>query len=120
MKPGPAISVFLTSGSLPQLSCDLLGQVARLHAGVLGQRHGGVGCKIAVARLARRLDDDARQIEARRNRAGLGQRFDGGADVVGEDLEHVHAARVIANRCVGGEAEAGKRSASLARQWRAL
>ena len=93
MKPGPAISVLVTSGSLREFGRDLLGQVARLQPGVLGQRHRRVGGEIAVARLARRLDHDAREIGRRRKDAGLGQRRDSGADVFGEELKDVHAAR---------------------------
>jgi hypothetical protein len=78
-------------GKLLEFGRDLLGEIARLHPGVFCERHRRVGRKIAVARLARRLDDDARQVERRGNRAGLGQRFDGGADVLGENLENVHA-----------------------------
>jgi hypothetical protein len=71
MKPGPAISVLGHLGQLAQFGCDLLGQVARLEAGVLGQRHRRIGGEIAVARLARRLDHDARQIGRARKHTGL-------------------------------------------------
>ena len=92
MKPGPAISVLVISGRFSKLGGDLLGQVARLQAGVLGQHHRRVGGEIAVAGLARRLDHDAREIGRRRKYAGLGQRLDGSADMCGEELEDVHAA----------------------------
>ena len=80
-------------GKLAELGRDLLGEFARLQAGVLGQHHRRIGGEIAVARLARRLDHDARQIGRRRKDAGLGQGRDGGADVFGEELKDVHAAR---------------------------
>ncbi len=41
---------------------DFFGKVARLLLGVLGQNHGGIGGHVAVARVARRLDQDAREI----------------------------------------------------------
>ncbi len=82
-------------GKLCELGRDLLGKLARLQARVLGERHRRIGREIAVARLARRLDHDARQIERGRHGAGLGQRLDGGADVLGEDLEDVHCVKEL-------------------------
>ena len=38
---------------------DFFGEIARLLTGILGQHHGGVGGKIAMARIARRLDHHA-------------------------------------------------------------
>ena len=65
MKPGPGDLGLGHLGTLAELGRDLLGEIARLEAGVLGQRHRGVGGEIAVARLARRLDHDARKIGRR-------------------------------------------------------
>ena len=65
MKPGPAISALVISGRFSQLGRDLLRQVARLDARLLGQHHRGVGGEVAVAGLARRLDHDARERRAR-------------------------------------------------------
>ena len=47
-----------------------LGKFARLFAGILGEHHGGVGRHVAMGRIARRLDRDARQIDAGRQDAG--------------------------------------------------
>ena len=43
---------------------DLVGELARLDLGVLGQHHRGVGRHVAMARIARRLDHDAGEIDA--------------------------------------------------------
>jgi hypothetical protein len=80
-------------GKLGKLGRDLLREVARFQSRVLGKRHRRVGGQIAVARLARRLDNDAREIGRRRKDASLGQRGDGGADMFGEEMKDVHAAR---------------------------
>ena len=47
-----------------QPGCDLFGEVAGFCLGLPGQNHRGVGRHIAVRRIARRLDDDARQVNA--------------------------------------------------------
>jgi hypothetical protein len=44
---------------------DFLSQLARLLAGVLGERHRGIGRHIAVGRIARRLDHDAGEVGVR-------------------------------------------------------
>jgi hypothetical protein len=49
----------------PQRGGKRVGQVARLLAGVLGQDHRGVGRHVAMRRIARRLNDHARQIGLR-------------------------------------------------------
>ena len=43
---------------------DLVGEITRLDLGVLGQHHRGVGGHVAMARIARRLDHDAGEIDA--------------------------------------------------------
>ena len=43
---------------------DHVGEIARLYLGVLGQHHRGVGRHVAMAGIARRLDHDAREIDA--------------------------------------------------------
>ena len=43
---------------------DLVGELARLRLGVLGQHHRGIGRHVAMARIARRLDHDAGEIDA--------------------------------------------------------
>ena len=48
---------------------DFFGEIARLFAGILGEHHGGVGRHVAVRRIARRLDRDARLIDAGRQKA---------------------------------------------------
>ena len=47
-----------------QPGCDLFGEVAGFCLGLPGQHHRGVGRHIAVRRIARRLDHDARQVNA--------------------------------------------------------
>ena len=53
---------------------DRFGEFARLLAGILGQHHGGVGRHVAMRRIARRLDRDARLIDAGRQYARGDQR----------------------------------------------
>ena len=65
--------------------------VARLHAGVLGKHHGGIGGKIAMSGVARRLDDDPRQRSGvSREHARRRKGFHGGADVPGKGGKDVH------------------------------
>jgi hypothetical protein len=49
-----------------------LGQITRIFTGILGQHHGGIGRHVAMGRIARRLDQDPRQVGtgAERGRAG--------------------------------------------------
>mgnify|MGYP000367858465 CR=1 FL=1 len=49
---------------LLQLLADDVGQRARVRAKALGKHHGGIGRGIAMAGIARRLDDDTAEIEA--------------------------------------------------------
>ena len=62
-----------------------VGQFARLLAGVFRQHHRGVGRHVAVARIARRLDHDARQIGLAGQRRGrrAHARKHGGEQVLG-------------------------------------
>ena len=63
MKPGPATSTASTSGDLPQRVGQRFGDRARIAARRLGFArvdHRGVGRQVAMRRLARRLDDEAR------------------------------------------------------------
>ena len=62
MKPGPATSTFgdLVVGAQPV--GNRFGQFARLLAGVLGEHHCGIGRHVAMGRIARRLDNNARKI----------------------------------------------------------
>ena len=93
MKPGPAISVLVTSGSLPS-------SAAIFSARSRGFSPASLASAIAalVARspwLASRGGSTTMrdEIGRRRKDAGLGQRRDGGADMFGEELKDVHAAR---------------------------
>ncbi len=67
-----------------------LRELARLHTGGLRQHHGSVGREIAVARIARRLDGDAREVEALRQRARSGERAHLRRHHVMEMCEQVH------------------------------
>ncbi len=49
-----------------QLFGELLGEIARLCPGFLGEHHGGVGRHVAMGGIARRLDHDAGEIDAGR------------------------------------------------------
>ena len=64
-KPGPATSTFSMSASRLQLLRQLVGDVARLHLGRLGQHHGGVAGEIAVRGIARRRHLDIGEDRAR-------------------------------------------------------
>ena len=44
---------------------DLIGKIARLGLGLLGQNHRGIGRHVAMRRIARRLDHHARQVDIR-------------------------------------------------------
>ena len=94
MKPGPATSTVGDEIVGAKLFGNRLGQLARLPAGVLGQHHGGVGRHVAVGGIARRLDLDARLVDAGRQHAGRDQRVVGGADAV----EHV-GKNVVGGHC---------------------
>ena len=67
--PGDTLQPLQAPGQEP-------GEVAGLHAGRLGQHHGGVGGDVAVPRLARRLHADPRAVEALREAALAGQTAD--------------------------------------------
>ena len=72
MKPGPATSALSTSGSRARSGGERFGQRARIRAGRLGFAridHRRVGREIAVRGLARRLDDEAAEIEVARQLA---------------------------------------------------
>ena len=56
MKPGPAISTLETCCGLAEIGDQRLGQLARLHAGGLGQQQGDVGGVVAVLARAGALD----------------------------------------------------------------
>ena len=64
---------------------DGVGEFARLLTGVLRQHHGGIGRHVAVARIARRLDHDARKIcvAGKRCRRRAHAREHGGEKVLG-------------------------------------
>ena len=64
MKPGPATSTLAISVVGAQLFGDQLGQLARLLARILGQHHRGIGRHVAMAGVARRLDQHARRRRA--------------------------------------------------------
>jgi hypothetical protein len=74
-----------------ELLGERLGERPRLQAGVLGQHHGGVGRHVAVRGLARRLDHDARLVDAGRQHARRRQGVIGGAHALehqSEDVRH--------------------------------
>ena len=75
MKPGPAMSTFVNHRVGAKFRGQRIGQVARLFAGVLGEHHRGVGRHVAVRGIARRLDHDARKIDALRQHAVGDQRL---------------------------------------------
>ena len=64
MKPGPATSTDAIKSSARSLAAICFGEIARLCLGLLGQHHRGVGRHVAMRGIARRLDHDARQIDA--------------------------------------------------------
>ena len=65
MKPGPATSTDGDQIVGAQFRGDRFGEIARFCLGLLGQHHRGVGRHVAMRGVARRLDHDARQIDAR-------------------------------------------------------
>ena len=65
MKPGPATSTEAIRSSARSFSANLLGEIARLCLGFLGQHHRGIGRHVAMRGIARRLDHDAGEIDAR-------------------------------------------------------
>ena len=76
-----------------QASADRVGKLARLLAGILGQHHGGIGGHVAMRSVTRRLDHDARLVDAGRQDASRGERAVGGAHLVedgGEDVLFRH------------------------------
>ena len=54
---------FGDQASAAKLLGNGFGELARLLAGILGQHHGGVGRHVAMGRIARRLDRDARLVD---------------------------------------------------------
>ncbi len=64
MKPGTGDIDGGNQMVLAQPGRDRFGEIARLGPGLLCQHHGRVGRHIAVRRIARRLDNNARQIGA--------------------------------------------------------
>ena len=63
-----------------QLFRDPVGEVARLGLCLLGEHHRGIGRHVAVRGVARRLDHDARKINARGPIAFAGKRRAYGVD----------------------------------------
>ncbi len=103
MKPGPATSTRRDLRPLAKLGGDPLGEIARLEAGILGERHRRIGREVAVAGLARRLDDDPRQVRRRGKNTFRRNGFDRRADMRSEELEDVHVVRDF-RRPTGGAA----------------
>ena len=84
MKPGPATSVLSTCWIAQKLLRDQHREFARILASVLRKHHRGVGRKIAVRFVARRLDHDAAHVGDRLDRAGGRKISDRFAHALGE------------------------------------
>ena len=69
MKPGPGDLDRSHRRQRLELRLDGFGKRARIGARGLGQHHRGVGRKIAMRRVARRLDRHVLPVEVRRQRA---------------------------------------------------
>ena len=89
MKPGPATSTLAIEAIGAQLFGNGFGQFARLAAGVLGQHHRRIGRHVAMRGLARRLDHDARLVDAGGQDAGRDQLAVGGVNLVEHDGKDV-------------------------------
>ena len=73
-----------------QVAGDQLGEGARIGAGLLGEDHRRVGGEVAMRRVARRLDDDAPDVEALREAAGFHEPRERVGDAPLEKREDVH------------------------------
>ena len=73
-----------------QVAGDQLGKGARIGAGLLGEDHRRVGGEVAMRRVARRLDDDAPDVEALREAAGFHEPRERVGDAPLEKREDVH------------------------------
>ncbi len=76
-------------GQRAQRGGDRLGQVARLHAGALGQNQGRVGGDIAMRGVARRFHRE-RAVEPGGKRAGLDHPFERYPNMTVEIFENIH------------------------------
>jgi hypothetical protein len=81
------------AGSRAKLLGHELGQLARRHAGGLGQHHGRVGCDIPMLGFARWLGGDLGQVEARGQAPLLRERAQHAQNLVPEMAERVHSCR---------------------------
>ena len=99
-----------------QFACQRLAERLGVLPGLLRQHQGGVGGQIPVRGVARRLDHDPRQVEALRQQAGAGERFERLAHARLEEGEDVHGAQVFVvsarrlARASGGRTRRGRHS----------
>ena len=68
-----------------------LGKLARRQASLLGEHHGRVGGKVAVAGILRRLQGDAFEARLGRHDAIVLQLLDDSQDALVEPSENIHA-----------------------------
>ncbi len=93
MKPGPATSALCTSGSRVEIGDERRRESARIRARLLRfprVDHRRVGREVAMRRLARRLDDEAAEIEVARQFPGRDPLFEQPRDARLEVGENVH------------------------------
>ena len=64
MKPGPATSTEAIRSSARSLAAIASARSRGFALGFLGQHHRGIGRHVAMRGVARRLDHDARQVDA--------------------------------------------------------
>ena len=81
MKPGPATFHGLDAVRLDEFGGEQFGEITRLHAGLLGQLHGGVGGPIAVRAILRAHHGEFGGF--RNQIVGQGTGFSGGDQIVG-------------------------------------
>ena len=78
-----------------QFGGDLLGEIARLGLGFLGQHHRGIGRHVAMGRVLGRLHHHARQIETGGQRPLGGQRLADGLNPAENEGEQMRRGRRI-------------------------
>ena len=77
-------------------------QIAWLHTRRLGQHHGGIGCDVAMGRIARRFDGQACGIKPRRQSAANRKLINDGNHVLAKVLKKIHdvlACKSYRRRC---------------------
>ena len=81
MKPGPATSTLAMPSASASAAANGLGQIARLHAGLLGQLHGDVGGPVAMRAVLRAHHGEL--VDGRNQLVGQRAILAGGDEVVG-------------------------------------